>query len=197
MSSACASAMSTAASATQPSSAQVYAGGYKAGWATPAPVVGQTHSGGHRILGGPQVPQYSGLDPAKIRVLGGRLPSKGEWTSEVQLVTVPVTETTKPYVQEMDSAFPYHDVCFGCGWRYHHPDNLDEKVLGLRERKATHLAAMQHAAFVRASEEAWHAAHFRDTLAGVHHRWPPSVRRVQEPDPAFVRAQGSVTEVML
>jgi len=84
-------------------------------------------------------------------------------------------------VQRYDSSFPYHDVAYGCGWRYHFPDNLDEEVLKWPSDPHAPLMELRHSAFVSRTETEWHNAEFRESEHGVHHRWPPGTRRIKEP----------------
>jgi hypothetical protein len=86
-----------------------------------------------------------------------------------------------PQVERYDTSFPYHDVAYGCGWRYHFPDNLDEEVLKWPTHQHAPLMELRHSAFVSRTETEWHNAEFRESEHGVHHRWPPGARRIKEP----------------
>jgi len=86
-----------------------------------------------------------------------------------------------PQVDRYDTSFPYHDVAYGCGWRYHFPDNLDEEALKWPTDRHAPLMELRHSAFVSRTETEWHNAEFRESEHGVHHRWPPGARRIKEP----------------
>mmetsp|Transcript_20988 Transcript_20988/g.65634 ORF Transcript_20988/g.65634 Transcript_20988/m.65634 type:complete len:183 (+) Transcript_20988:61-609(+) len=136
------------------------------------------------------------LQPRSVHMSGNQFALE-EWTTEVREMVVPVRETTRAIVEQYDYDFPYHDVCYGTGWRFHHPDNLDENVLHLHTPKTNPLIDLQHAAFMRAAEVAWHKAHFIETdPTAAEHRWPPGARRVREPEQGSWLGQASLKEVM-
>mmetsp|Transcript_106116 Transcript_106116/g.269469 ORF Transcript_106116/g.269469 Transcript_106116/m.269469 type:complete len:231 (+) Transcript_106116:72-764(+) len=98
---------------------------------------------------------------------------------------VQVTQSTPQVRLESDTNFPHHDPTFGCTWRYHFPDNLDEQLLQMNTYKPTPLQQLRHEAYIKNTEEA--AMHGRHMGFGFSNHPPPRIRRVHEPPPARVQ----------
>lgn len=127
-------------------------------------------------------------------------------------VKLPTPEVhVKQVVEKFDWDFPYHDFCYGTSWRYHHPDSLDEQLLGmdLGKHKLMPLEQLRHAAFMRMVEQQWAQEKLRTREgfgaaggaagayqgAGSGGQW--GARRVREPPMLDASYQQPVQEIEL
>jgi hypothetical protein len=99
-------------------------------------------------------------------------------SSEHMVVPVEVTHTK--IRSRTDNQFAYHDPAYGCGFRFHYKDNLDDALLDLPVRHPTSLTQLAHQGFLQELQEEWGNAGLRETAVGLRRRWPPGSRRLRE-----------------
>lgn len=93
-----------------------------------------------------------------------------------------VNNVHKTVAPHYDHDFPYHDAAYGCGWRFHYPDNLDEALLHMPTYRPTPMEEMRHAAYEEQMKQEWVNAHVAESQYGVRHRHLPYSRRVRNPE---------------
>lgn len=73
----------------------------------------------------------------------------------VEQDTPVVQVTTNVREARYDSDFPYHDPAFGCGWRYHYPDTIDEEVRNFAFLEDTPLDALLQRSLANLVDNGW------------------------------------------
>mmetsp|Transcript_653 Transcript_653/g.1337 ORF Transcript_653/g.1337 Transcript_653/m.1337 type:complete len:187 (-) Transcript_653:23-583(-) len=102
---------------------------------------------------------------------------------------MPVQSRTTQYRSRTDFEFPYHSPAYGCGFRYHYPDSLDDTLQLTKLRRPTGLDGLAHMRFVQALENEWGHASIRETAYGVSRRAPPGSRRLRESELMALQAR--------
>mmetsp|Transcript_27035 Transcript_27035/g.62475 ORF Transcript_27035/g.62475 Transcript_27035/m.62475 type:complete len:171 (+) Transcript_27035:58-570(+) len=107
---------------------------------------------------------------------------RGQWA-------MPVQSRTTQYRARSDFDFPYHSPAFGCGFRYHYPDSLDDSLQLVRLKRPSGLDGLAHLHFMQALENEWGHASIRETAYGVSQRAPPGSRRLRESELQALQAR--------
>mmetsp|Transcript_28704 Transcript_28704/g.52291 ORF Transcript_28704/g.52291 Transcript_28704/m.52291 type:complete len:171 (+) Transcript_28704:67-579(+) len=106
----------------------------------------------------------------------------GQWA-------MPVQSRTTQYRARSDFDFPYHSPAFGCGFRYHYPDALDDSLQLVKLKRPSGLDGLAHLHFMQALENEWGHASIRETAYGVSHRAPPGSRKLRESELQALQAR--------